>query len=215
MKFDNSFTVPVPPDEAWPLLLDVEAIAPCLPGAEITETLGPQKFRGRARVKIGPVQLSFEGVAEIVDIDDAARTARVIARGAEGRGRGNASATVDFALRADPAGSRVNVATDVSLAGAVAQYGRGAGLLKFVADELIGQFAKNLKPRSGPPPAGKASPRPRPANRSRACACWAGPCARRSSGKRVGRRRRSFEQADRVGREGGVRGRSRRVIAAG
>lgn len=152
MKFANTFTVPVAPAEAWPLLLDVPTIAPCVPGAEITEALGERKFRGRALVKVGPVQLAFEGEAEIVDVDDAAMTARVIAKGADRKGRGSASATVDFAVAADAAGARVNVATDLNLVGAVAQYGRGAGLLKLIADELIGQFARNLEAAIGGAP---------------------------------------------------------------
>ncbi|MCC7345915.1 MAG: SRPBCC family protein, partial [Variibacter sp.] len=133
MQFENTFTIAVGPEEAWPLLLDVPAIAPCLPGAEITEALGERKFRGRATVKVGPVQLAFAGEAEIVDVDEAARSARVVARGADQKGRGNASAAVTFSLLPDAAGSRVNVVTDLTLVGAVAQYGRGAGLLKLVA----------------------------------------------------------------------------------
>jgi uncharacterized protein len=145
MKFDNSFVVAIPPAEAWPLLLDVPVIAPCLPGAEITETLGPRRFRGRAAVKVGPVQLGFDGEAEIVAVDDAAMTARVVARGAEKKGRGNASATVDFTIESDPAGARVMVVSELNLVGAVAQYGRGAGLMKEIANQLIGQFARNLE----------------------------------------------------------------------
>jgi carbon monoxide dehydrogenase subunit G len=145
MKFDNSFVVPMPPAEAWRLLLDVPAIAPCLPGAEITETLGERRFRGRAAVKVGPVQLGFDGEAEILDVDDAAMTARVVAKGAEKKGRGHASATVDFALAADPAGARILVVTELNLVGVVAQYGRGVGLIKDIAGQLIGQFARNLE----------------------------------------------------------------------
>ena len=144
MKIENTFIVPMPVEQAWPLLLDVPTIAPCLPGAELTEVVGPQQFRGRALVKVGPVALAFEGEAQIVDIDDAAKTARVIAKGSDKKGRGNASATVEFALAEHPEGARVNVTTDLSLTGAVAQYGRGAGLIKAIADQLIGQFAANL-----------------------------------------------------------------------
>lgn len=144
MKFESAFLVPMPVEEAWPLLLDVPTIAPCLPGAELTEVLGPQHYRGRALLKVGPVQLAFEGDAEIVDVDHATKTARVVAKGAEKKGRGNASATVDFALSEHAGGALVNVTTELNLVGMVAQYGRGAGLLKAVADQLIGQFAKNL-----------------------------------------------------------------------
>ena len=145
MQFENTFTIQIAPGEAWPLLLDVPTIAPCLPGAELTELLGERKFRGRATVKVGPVQLVFAGEAEIVDIDEAVRTAQVVAHGADQKGRGNASALVTFSIVPDPTGSRVNVITDLTLVGAVAQYGRGAGLLKLVADQIIGQFARTLE----------------------------------------------------------------------
>jgi carbon monoxide dehydrogenase subunit G len=145
MKFDNSFTVPIDTAEAWALLLDVPTIAPCMPGAEITQMDGPRKFRGRARVKIGPVALSFAGDAELVMIDEKAKAARLVARGNDTNGRGSASATLDFTLTPDTAGSRVTVTIDLNLVGAVAQYGRGAGLIKDIAGQLIGQFARNLE----------------------------------------------------------------------
>jgi uncharacterized protein len=145
MKFENSFVVPIEPAQAWSLLLDVPTIAPCLPGAEITEVRGPREFRGRATVKIGPVQLGFEGEAEIAAVDEAAMTADVIAKGTEKKGRGSASATLKFALAPDPAGARITVATELTLVGMVAQYGRGAGLIRDIADQLIGQFARNLE----------------------------------------------------------------------
>ena len=145
MKFDNSFVVPIPPAQAWPLLLDVPAIAPCLPGAEIVEDLGGRRYRGRATIKVGPVQLGFDGEAAIVAADDAAMTARVVAQGHEKKGRGNASAVVDFALAPDPGGARITVATELNLVGAVAQYGRGVSLMRDIADQLIGRFAANLE----------------------------------------------------------------------
>src|SRR3712207_9185553 len=96
MLIETRFTVPVPPEQAWPLLLDVPRIAPCLPGAELTEVTGDRRYKGRATVKVGPVQLTFAGQAEITDVDDVARTARVTAKGADAKGRGNASATVEI-----------------------------------------------------------------------------------------------------------------------
>lgn len=144
MRFDNSFVVPMPPEAAWPLLLDVPTIAPCLPGAEITEVLGVRRYRGCTTIKVGPMLLVFEGEAEIVEIDDKAMTARVVAKGNDNKGRGNASANVIFALHPDPGGAKVTVVTDLVLVGAVAQYARGAGLLKDIAEQLISQFADNL-----------------------------------------------------------------------
>ena len=127
MKFENSFVVPIEQAQAWPLLLDVPTIAPCLPGAEITEVRGPRQFRGRATVRIGPVQLAFDGEAEIAAVDDAAMTARIVAKGTEKKGRGSASATVAFSLVPDPDGARVIVATDLNLVGTVAQLVAASG----------------------------------------------------------------------------------------
>ena len=109
MQFENSFDVPLPPAEAWKVLLDVPRIAPCLPGAELTETLGPDKYKGRAGVKIGPVHLFFAGEAEIVARDEAARKATIKGKGNDTKGRGQAAATVDFALVDHNGGTRVNV----------------------------------------------------------------------------------------------------------
>lgn len=144
MQFENSFEVPLPPDEAWKVLLDVPRIAPCFPGAELTEVLGDDRFKGRAGVKVGPVNLFFAGEAQIVDRNDAARTARVKARGNDTKGRGQANATVDFELVPAGAGSKVNVKTDLNMTGAVAQYGRASGLMKEIAGALIDEFAVNL-----------------------------------------------------------------------
>jgi carbon monoxide dehydrogenase subunit G len=149
MKIETSFSVPVPPAEAWPLLLDVPRIAPCLPGASLTEDLGDRRYKGQALVKIGPVQLQFGGEAQITQVDEAARKARVTAKGADTKGRGNAAANVDFSLVPEGAGTRVEVVTDLQLVGTVAQYGRAAGLLKEIANQIVRQFADNLRDEIG------------------------------------------------------------------
>lgn len=146
MKFLSAFEIPLPADEAWKLLLDVPAIAPCVPGAALTDDLGDGRYRGTATVKIGPVELTFSGEAAIGAIDAAARTAAVTAKGMDKKGRGNAAAKVDFALTPLAGnGTRVEVKTDLQLTGSVAQYGRAEGLVKSVADEITRQFAGNLK----------------------------------------------------------------------
>jgi uncharacterized protein len=149
MKIETSFIVPVPPQAAWPLLMDVPRIAPCMPGAKLTEDLGDRRYKGQATVKVGPVQLQFAGEAQITQVDEAARTARVVAKGADAKGRGSASANVDFALQPEGAGTKVNVVTDLNLVGAVAQYGRAAGLLKEIANQIVKQFADNLRDEIG------------------------------------------------------------------
>ena len=145
MQFENTFNVPLPPAEAWKVLLDVPRIAPCLPGAELTETIGPDKYKGRAGVKVGPVHLFFAGEAEILNKDEAARSAQVKAKGNDTKGRGQASATVNFALQPEGTGTRVVVKTDLNMTGAVAQYGRASGLMKEIAGAILGQFAENLR----------------------------------------------------------------------
>lgn len=145
MKFDNTFEVPLPPDQAWALLLDVRRIAPCMPGAELTEVMDERSFKGRVGVKLGPVALSFAGTARFEELDEAAHRARVKAQGTDTKGRGGANAAAAFTLSPIAGGTRVDIATDLNLSGSVAQYGRGAGMIQAVAAELIGQFAASLR----------------------------------------------------------------------
>ena len=174
MQFENSFDVPLPPDEAWKVLLDVPRIAPCLPGAELTETLGPDKYKGRAGVKIGPVNLFFAGEAEIVERDEVARKARLKGRGNDTKGRGQASAVVDFGLVEHNGGTRVNVVTDLTMTGMVAQYGRASGLMKEIAGAILTQFAENLRKEvERAPPVASAAAEPAPGNVQQAAAAAA------------------------------------------
>lgn len=145
MQFDNSFDVPLPPDETWALLRDIERIAPCMPGAALTEVVDADTYRGTVSVRLGPVALAFAGQAKFEDVDDAARTARVRADGKDSKGRGGANATVDFSVAPGGEGATVHVHTDLMLSGPVAQYGRGVGMVQALAEQLIGQFAANLK----------------------------------------------------------------------
>jgi uncharacterized protein len=152
MDLTNTFVIPVPPDRAWPLLLDVERIAPCLPGATLTEVVDPRSFKGRATVKVGPVSLAFDGSARLVDVDETTRTARLEARGNDTKGRGGAQAEARFALAPDGGGTRVTVQTHLVMNGAVAQYGRASGLMQEVANQLVTQFAANLAGQLGDTP---------------------------------------------------------------
>jgi len=145
MEFDTSFTVPLPPADAWKVLMDIERIAPCMPGAELTQVVDPTTYKGKIGVKLGPVALSFAGQVKFEDIDEAAQTARVKASGADAKGRGGANATADFRLEPDPEGSKVLIHTNLMLSGAVAQYGRGAGMIQDMASMMVGQFSTNLK----------------------------------------------------------------------
>jgi len=144
MEFDNSFDVPLPPDQAWKTLMDIERIAPCMPGAELTEIVDDKTFKGKVSVRLGPVALTFQGTATFEDVDEIAHKATVKAQGADAKGRGGASANVGFHLEPSDAGSAVKIHTDLQLSGSVAQYGRGAGMIQDLASQIIGQFADNL-----------------------------------------------------------------------
>src|SRR5882672_2660937 len=152
MEFDNSFEVPLPPAQAWPILMDIQRIAPCMPGAQLTEVVDKTTYKGNIAVRLGPVALTFAGVIKFEEIDDANRTARVKAQGTDAKGRGGANAAASFRLEPVPGGSKVLVHTDLSLSGAVAQYGRGIGMIQATAAALMNQFANNLKKQLASPP---------------------------------------------------------------
>ncbi len=145
MEFENSFNVGVPVDEAWAILTDVERIAPCMPGAELTEVIDENSFKGKVSVRLGPVALTFAGDARFEDRDDEGHSARVKAQGRDAKGRGGANANVDFRLLpAQDGTTTVQIRTDLQLSGSVAQYGRGVGMIKDVATQLIDRFADAL-----------------------------------------------------------------------
>jgi len=168
MEFDNSFDVPLSPAQAWAVLMDVPRIAPCMPGAELTEIVDQQNFKGKISVRLGPVALAFAGRVEIDSIDETNRSARVKAQGSDAKGRGAANATATFHIDPVPAGSRVMIHTDLMLSGAVAQYGRGVGMIQATAAQIIGQFATNLRTQlaneapAAPPPPQESSPQTSP-----------------------------------------------------
>jgi carbon monoxide dehydrogenase subunit G len=138
--------VPLPPAEAWTVLMDIRRIAPCMPGAELTEVVDEKNYKGKVGVRLGPVALAFAGLVTFEEIDNANRTARVKAQGTDAKGRGGANATASFRVEDAPAGgSKVLVHTDLALSGSVAQYGRGVGLIQATAAQIMTQFANNLK----------------------------------------------------------------------
>ncbi len=145
MRISNTFNVPLPPDEAWNRLMDIPSIVPCMPGAELTAKVDDNTYKGKVSVKLGPVALSFNGVATFEKRDEAARTATVKAQGTDAKGRGGANAVVTFSLEPIPTGSKIDITTNVDLSGSIAQYGRGVGMIQNVANQLISQFAKSLE----------------------------------------------------------------------
>ncbi|HYA06430.1 MAG TPA: SRPBCC family protein [Xanthobacteraceae bacterium] len=169
MEFDNMFDVPLPPAQAFAVLMDIARIAPCMPGAELTEIVDPRNYKGKIAVRLGPVALAFAGRVELDGIDANQHTARVKAQGSDAKGRGGANATATFRIEPSGAGAKILIHTDLALSGAVAQYGRGVGMIEATAAQLVGQFADNLRaqlareqaPSSAParpPPSSPAKP---------------------------------------------------------
>ncbi|MEI7739097.1 MAG: SRPBCC family protein [Betaproteobacteria bacterium] len=144
MEFTNKFRVALPLEDAWQLMLDVPRIMPCLPGAVLSEVLGPDKYRGSVTVKLGPIKLSFDGKAELVKKDDSNHIAWLQGSGLDPKGRGAAESQFTFALQPVDGGTEVTVNTQLQLFGAVAQYGRGSGMMAEVASHILAQFERNL-----------------------------------------------------------------------
>lgn len=145
MNIHNRFEVPLPPDQAWAVLLDIPRIAPCMPGAKLISVDGDNAYTGEVQVRLGPVTMSFRGQARITSKDEANRSATVRAEGRDQKGRGGATADVTFRMVPADAGTAVEIDTALTLSGSVAQYGRGAGMINDLANHLIGQFAANLR----------------------------------------------------------------------
>ena len=143
MRIESSFEVPVAPERAWDLLMDVPRVIPCMPGATLTETFDDSNWKAKMSVKLGPISLTFDTDVKREESDEAARRARLSARARESRGRGAAQATFESSLAALDGGTRVDVATELTLTGAVAQYGRG--LVEDVSQQMVKSFADCLK----------------------------------------------------------------------
>jgi carbon monoxide dehydrogenase subunit G len=158
MELTNDFEVPVPLDQAWSVLTDVERIAPCMPGAQLKEIEGDE-YRGIVKVKVGPITASYRGAARFEQLDADNHRAVLRAEGRETRGQGNASATITASLReAGDGRTAVSVVTDLNITGKVAQFGRG--VLADVSSRLLEQFVANLEATvlAPAPPAGEGAP---------------------------------------------------------
>ena len=142
MDLNHEFAVNVPIDQAWQILTDLERIAPCLPGAQLTEIEG-DTYRGQVKIKVGPILAQFKGQASFVSRDDNAHKATLKGEGRDTTGKGNASAMITAELTSiTPTSTKCTVHTDLSISGKVAQFGRGA--LADVSDKLLAQFSENL-----------------------------------------------------------------------
>jgi carbon monoxide dehydrogenase subunit G len=158
VRIQEAFTVPRSIDEVWALLLDVERVVPCLPGASLTETVDDSHWKGLVDVRFGPVAMTFRGTVAMEERDVASHRVRLIAKGMEQRGKGAANATVTSSLEEIDADTRVSMEADVTLSGAAAQLSRG--LLPEVAKQLTARFAACLRERLEeiPPSSAVASP---------------------------------------------------------
>ena len=142
MEIADSFRVSTPIADTWKVLLDIEGIAPCLPGAQLQEIEGDE-YRGIVKVKVGPITAQYKGTATLADVDETERRIVIDAAGRDTRGQGNAKATIVVTMIDDGDGTRVDVVTDLSITGKVAQFGRG--VLVDVSSKLMGQFVENLE----------------------------------------------------------------------
>ena len=141
MELEHSFTVPVPVDRAWDVLLDVERVAPCMPGASLDSVAGDE-IKGRIKVKVGPISMTYAGTARFTERDAATGVMKLEAAGKETRGAGTASATVRSELHGEGDETHVVVNTSLNVTGRPAQFGRG--VMADVGGKLIGIFAANL-----------------------------------------------------------------------
>jgi len=165
MRLENSFNVEAPPERAWELLLDVPRVIPCMPGAELTETVDEKTYKATMAVKLGPISLKFATDVLLEETDEAARVVRMTANARELRGRGGGKATIESSLAEVDGGTRVDIVTDMALTGAVAQYGRG--IVQDVSSQLVRRFAECLQAQLATEPAsggtvGAAAPAPPP-----------------------------------------------------
>lgn len=142
MKIDNEFRVDAPLERAWQALTDLEGLAPCMPGAQLTGVDG-DVYRGKVKVKVGPVISQFQGTARFTEQDEASHSAVISASGKDTRGQGNASATVHARLRPDGTGTAVSVSTDLNISGKLAQF--GSGMIKEISEKLFAQFVANVE----------------------------------------------------------------------
>jgi carbon monoxide dehydrogenase subunit G len=143
MQLENSFTVGAPPERVFAYLLDVNKIVGCVPGAELSEVVDPNTFKGKVKIKVGPITVAYNGTARIADRNPTEHSATLEAEGRETTGPGSARAKAFMSVTADPAGSLVKIVTDYSVAGRVAQFGRG--VMEDVSRRIVNEMAACIK----------------------------------------------------------------------
>ena len=161
IHLENEFTVPASTDEVWAFLLDPRRVAPCMPGAELTEVVSDTQYKGKVHIKMGPVSLSFNGDVDITERDEAGKRMVMKAKGSELKGKGQADAVITSRLERNGAGTKMKISQDINLSGPLAQYGRG--MIQDVSGSLMNEFADriqaDLSRKNGGPAPGAAAPK--------------------------------------------------------
>jgi carbon monoxide dehydrogenase subunit G len=145
VQIHNTFEVPIPPADAWSFLMDIASTVPCFPGAELVEKVDEDSYKGRVTVKLGPLTMVFNGRLRIESRDEEVREGIVKASWTEAKGRGNATSVTRFSMREHGEATLVEIDSDIQLAGSVAQYGRGTGMIADISAQLVDKFAQNLR----------------------------------------------------------------------
>src|SRR5436305_14706157 len=167
MKLEQSFEVDLPLDQVWEALVDVERVVPCLPGAVVTGRNDDGSYNGTFTIKIGPTTASYAGRLEMQDVDEASHKAKMHAQGADRRGQGGATATIESTLSPQDGGTYVEVVTDYHITGRLARFGRG-GMIEDISERLLREFGGRLQSslagvEAAPAPAGAAASQAAPA----------------------------------------------------
>ena len=144
LTIKTSFNIPVSQDIAWLVLTDIERSAPCFPGAELGEPIEGGFYKGAFNVKLGPLSFRFSGKFGYIEMDKSLGTAKISASGTDTKGRGGAQAVISVSMKETDGFTLVDIVSDVTLSGMVAQYGRGAGMIQALSQQLINDFAQNL-----------------------------------------------------------------------
>ena len=159
MKLEQSFTVAAPVEQVWDMLIDVERVAPCLPGAEITGQAPDGSYEGNFTVKLGPTTASYRGSLRMDSLDEASRTATMHAKGTDKRGQGGANATIVSTMRQEGEETVVDVATDFTITGRLARFGRG-GMIEDISKRMMRDFSQCLQASMASEPAPAAAEAP-------------------------------------------------------
>jgi len=143
IHLENEFTVPASTDEVWEFLLDPRRVAPCMPGAELTEVVNEHQYKGKVNIKMGPVSLSFNGDVDITERDEVTKRMVMSAKGSEMKGKGQATAKIISYLERNGSGTKMRISQDIDLSGPLAQYGRG--MIQDVSGSLMDEFAGRIQ----------------------------------------------------------------------